>query len=59
MFNNKWDWNLTKIKKDLIKNHLPKNHIGIHLCLCDEKKINNRKWNPKNLNKNEDYLYIK
>ena len=59
MFNNKWDWNLSKIKKDLIKNHLSKNHIGIHLCLCDEKKINNRKWNPKNLNKNEDYLYIK
>ena len=55
MFNNKWDWNLNKIKKDFVK----KKHTKVHLCLCDEKKINNRKWNPKNLNKNEDYLYIK
>ena len=58
MFNNKWNWNLNKIKKDLIKNFLPKKHGRIHLCLCVEKKINNRKWNPYSLGKNEDYKYI-
>ena len=58
MFNNKWRWNLNSIKNDFVKNLLPKKHCIIHLCLCDEKKINKRKWNPKNLEKNEDYKFI-
>ncbi len=58
IFNNKWDWNLTNIKNNFINNHLPKNPT-IHLCLCDEKKIINRKWSLKNLGNNEDYKVIK
>jgi hypothetical protein len=59
MFNNKWDWNLNSIKNNFVKNYLPKKHYTIHLCLCDEKKINNRKWSSKNLENNEDYKIIK
>ena len=58
MFNNKWRWNLNSIKNDFVKNLLPRKHSIIHLCLCDEKKINKRKWNPRNLEKNEDYKFI-
>ena len=43
---------------DFVKNLLPRKHSIIHLCLCDEKKINKRKWNPRNLEKNEDYKFI-
>ena len=55
MFNNKWDWNLNKIKKEFVK----KKYTRIHLCLCDEKKINKRNWNPRRLKEKEDYIYIK
>jgi len=58
MFNNKWDWNLNSIKNNFVKNYLPKKHSTIHLCLCDGKKINNRKWSSRNLGNNEDYKII-
>jgi len=58
MFNNKWDWNLNSIKNDFVKNFLPKKHNKIHLYLCDEKKINKRKWDLKKLGKNESYKFI-